>query len=113
MGNNGSPRDRNVELEEVSMTIALPDALEKRLRAQAARLGLQADQYAADLLARHLPAEPREQSLADLFAEWAADDATDDPAELARRNAEFEGFKQEMNRARRESEGPNARIPFP
>jgi hypothetical protein len=95
------------------MTIALPDDLEKRLRTQAARLGLLPDQYAAELIARQLPPEPREQSLAELFAEWAAEDATDDPAEIARRNAEFEELKQEMNRTRREAEGPNARIPFP
>lgn len=95
------------------MTIALPDELEKRLRSQAERLGLPPDQYAAELIARQLPPEAREQSLADLFAEWATEDETHDPEEIARRNAEFEEFKQEMNRTRREAQGPNARIPFP
>lgn len=95
------------------MTIALPEDLEKRLRSQAARLGIEPDQYAADLIARQLPPASAGQSLSDLFDQWAAEDATDDPDEIARRIAEFEEFKQEMNRSRREAEGPNARVPFP
>jgi hypothetical protein len=39
--------------------------------------------------------------------------ATDDPAELARRELEIEEFKAAMNRNRRDSEGPGARVPYP
>lgn len=95
------------------MTIVLPDALEQRLRRAAQRQGIDPSDYAATLIDRHLPPEPRQGSLADLFARWAAEDETDDPAEIARRNAEFEEFKREMNRSRIEMEGDNARIPFP
>jgi hypothetical protein len=44
-------------------------------------------------------------SLADLFADWKAEDGTDDPAEISRRNQEVEELKQAMNRNRLEMEG--------
>lgn len=95
------------------MTIILPTQLEQRLREQAKRLGIAPDDYAARLIAEHLPAEPRERSLAELFADWAAEDQTNDPAELARRAGQLEELKASMNRSRMHMEGPNARIPFP
>jgi hypothetical protein len=94
------------------MTLAIPAELEDRLRLQARRLGVSVDEYAAKLLAANLPPAAREQSLAELFANWALEDATDDPDEIARRNAEFEELKQAMNRSRVQMEGPGARTPF-
>lgn len=97
------------------MTITIPADLETRLRSEAARLGIEPEQYATRLIADSLAPSPSPggQSLHDLFAQWDAEDQTGDPAEIARRNEEFEEFKRAMNRNRLESEGPNARIPFP
>jgi hypothetical protein len=53
------------------------------------------------------------QSLAELFAQWHAEDGTNDLAEIARRNSEVEEFKRAMNLNRLEMEGPSSRIPFP
>jgi hypothetical protein len=95
------------------MTITIPSDLEARLRSEAARKGVEPERYATRLLAEHLAPPQSSQSLADLFAQWEAEDYTDDPAELARRNEEFEEFKRAMNRNRRESEGPDARMIYP
>jgi hypothetical protein len=95
------------------MTITIPHDLEVRLRSEAARQGVEPERYATRLLAERLAPPQEGQSLADLFAQWTAEDHTDDPAELARRNEEFEEFKRAMNRNRRESEGPSARKIYP
>jgi hypothetical protein len=95
------------------MTISLPAEVESRLVHQASRLGLAPDEYASRLIAQHLPPMEARASLGDLFAEWDREDATDDPAELARRNQEFEELKEAMNRNREEMEGPLSRKPWP
>ena len=101
------------------MTIQLDPPVEARLREAAAARGMGADTYASRLIAEHLPPAEVElpagepQSLDELFAEWAAEDYTDDPSEIAKREAEWAEFKRQMNRNRLESEGPNARTPFP
>jgi len=48
-----------------------------------------------------------------ILDEWASEDATEDPEEIARRQAEFEEFKHELNQTRLATDGPNARIPYP
>ncbi len=95
------------------MTIALPPEIESRLMRCASRLGLDAAEYAGQLIARHLGESEPTQSLAELFAEWDQEDASDDPAELARRRREFEELKQTMNSNRQEMEGPLSRKPWP
>lgn len=95
------------------MTIPLPVEIESRLVRQASRLGLDAADYAGRLIVEHLPkAEPGE-SLADLFADWDREDATDDAAEVASRNREFEELKNAMNTSRVDMEGPHSRKPWP
>ena len=96
------------------MTIRLPAEIEDRLREEATKKGIAPDEYASKLIAEHLPApEQRHNSLAELFAEWDKEDYTDDPEEIARRQQEFEEFKQALNRNRLEMEGPGSRTPFP
>ena len=97
------------------MTITLPPEVETRLKNEARRHGLNAERYATKLIVEHLPPAPPQasQSLAELFTQWSAEDATDDPQEIARRNQEVEEFKQAMNRNRLEMEGPGSRTPFP
>jgi hypothetical protein len=97
----------------MTLTIALNQDAERRLLEEAARRGLAPDAYAAHLIEEHLPAPSTSTSLAEMFQEWDAEDATDDPSEIARRNAEFEELKQRINANRAESEGPGARKPFP
>lgn len=97
------------------MTITLPPEIESRLNSEAQRRGVDAETYVRDLLDRNLPHEGpfADQATIDVLNQWEADTFTDDPEELARRQREFEEFKGAMNRNRLETEGPNARVPFP
>lgn len=95
------------------MTLTLSPELEARLRAEAARRGVSPNELAQDLISEHLPKPESGSSLEALFAEWAAEDATDDPAEIERQRREGEEFMQGLNRNRLEMEGPNSRKPWP
>lgn len=91
------------------MTIELPDEFEKRLTFYAEQRGMSPDQYAADLIARQLPPDPHEgQSLAELFAQWDAEDATDDPTEIIRRQQEADELMTSLARGRIDMVGPDA-----
>lgn len=90
------------------MTITLdlaPDVgaiLEARARAQ----GQPLEEYlrsALEGLASATRPDKQKAAIA-LLASWRAEDATDDPVELARRDAELEEFKANMN-ANRAEEG--------
>lgn len=95
------------------MTITLSPELEARLKAEAARRGMDPSQFAAGLIERAItPASTDNQATLDLFAKWEAKEATDDPEELARRQQEAEEFMQNLNRNRLEMEGPHARRPW-
>lgn len=93
------------------LTITLPPEVETRLQEAARRQGIEPAEYASKLLEEALP-HP-DQATLDLLAKWATEDQTDDPEEIARREGEFEEFKAGMNRNRLESDGSNARIPYP
>ena len=95
------------------MTFTIPPELEKQLKAQASRVGLNPDEYARQLIQQAVSHAQPDDATLKLLAQWRAEDETDDPQELARREAEWEEFKQAMNRSKREMEGPNARVPFP
>lgn len=83
----------------MTLTIHIPPELESRLKSEAARLGVGEEEYAKRLLAQGLaPAQPvADQATLDLLAQWEAEDATDDPAEIARRQQEWEEFRKSMN----------------
>ena len=81
----------------MAVTINLPDGLVVELNDEARRHGVDAEQYAAQIIRENLPAAERAQAARALFAQWEAEDATDDPAELARRAEEWEEFKRAMN----------------
>jgi hypothetical protein len=95
------------------MTITLPSDIELRLKGEASRHGLDAADFARKLIVENLPPVQEKQSIDALFAKWNEEDRTDDLAEIARRQQEFEEFKQAMNRNRLEMEGPDSRKPFP
>ena len=98
----------------VTLTLNISDEMERRLREEAARAGLEPGEFAQRVLSNHLTApEGPVQSVSDLFRQWEEDDPPADAADVAAREAEFEEFKAGMNRNRLESDGPGARIPYP
>ncbi|HET6249381.1 MAG TPA: hypothetical protein VFE47_16915 [Tepidisphaeraceae bacterium] len=97
------------------MVIELSADAETRLKEVALRRGIAADQLVEELIreaAAKTQVRPGESTLA-LFDEWEREDATDDPQEIARRQAEFDELKRAMNQTRLATDGPDARIPFP
>ena len=65
--------------------------------AAARQRGIDAKEYARQLLREHLPPlAPGERTKA-LFAAWDAEDATDDPEEIAARQREWEEFRTSIN----------------
>ena len=93
------------------ITITVPTDLASRLKTEAARRGLDPGEFAAALLDAALR-QPDRASLG-VLERWEAENRTDDPAEIARRQEEFRTFKEAMNASRLESEGPASRKPFP
>ena len=100
------------------MTIALAPQTEARLKAEASRRGVDPAVLANELIERALPSaiprlgEPDLATIA-LLEQWEREDHTDDPEEIARRQREFEEFKEAMNRNRLEMEGPQSRKIYP
>jgi hypothetical protein len=84
----------------MSITIELTPEEEARLRAAAASNGVSATECARQVLVTHLPPGELKDRTLELFAQWEAEDATEDPEEIARRNREWEEFKANMNATR-------------
>jgi hypothetical protein len=100
------------------MTLELPDELETRLKSEAERRGLPAPEFARKLIEAglHVDIETQKklnQSTLDLLAKWKAEAETSTCDELEQRNREWADFQANMNKNRLESEGPDARIPYP
>lgn len=93
------------------MTITLRPEVETRLQEAAKREGIEPAEYANKLLDQALP-HPN-QSTIDLLNKWEADNWTDDPEEIARRQAEGEEFMRSLAQNRVDMEGPNARKLWP
>ncbi len=81
----------------MELTLQLPDDLTSQLKIEAENRGVQPQELAAQIIREHLPAEERLKALRDLFAQWDAEDATDDPAELAARQKDWEELKRNLN----------------
>jgi hypothetical protein len=94
------------------LTIALPPEIEQRLQGEASRRGVGAEELAVKMITDNLTQVPVSGTLKDLFAEWADEDKTSDPAELSKRCQDAEDLKAAINRNRKEMEGPDARTPF-
>lgn len=102
------------------MTIKLPPELETKLKAAASARGVDANEYAVKLMDQVLSSDggiddvpvPDEATLA-LLDRWDRRDASDDPAAVQRAIREAEEFMQNLDRNRREMEGPNARRLWP
>ena len=83
----------------MDLTVNLPEDAASELRLEAARQGIDAPSYASQIIRAHLPAARAEAARA-LFAQWDADDATDDPVELSRRQSEWEELRSALNNNR-------------
>jgi hypothetical protein len=99
----------------MTLRIDFAPETERRLKSEAARLGVDEAEYARSLIERSLPpaAPNKNQAMLDLLAQWDKEDQTDDPAEIERRTRDWEELKEALNRNRLESGGPNARKIFP
>lgn len=81
----------------MTLTIDIPGELEARLRQDAARLGVDAAEYVRRLIEDRFPPPRADEATLALLAQWDAEDATTDPAEIAARRAEWEEFERSMN----------------
>lgn len=106
----------------MTLTISLPAEAEARLRQRAQAVGQDVTRYIERLLTEEFggPASPANavakspcQATLDLLDQWEREDRTNDPAELARRQREGEELMENLDRNRREMEGPHARKLWP
>ena len=81
----------------MNLMIELPEDLAMELNREAERRGLKPQDCATQIIRERLPAIERARAARALFAEWEAEDATDDPNELAARQLEWEQLKQGLN----------------
>lgn len=99
----------------MTLTLELPPDVQAALNEAARRQGRTPEQAALETLRHAYVAEPTtppasanpasiDPTLA-LFAQWAAEDATDDPEELARRNREGDEFMEQLRQNRFNLEG--------
>ena len=82
------------------LTISVPEDVAEELQREASRRGVEVAPFAVQLLRENLSASERARGLRDLFAKWAAEDATNDPAELAKRQQEWEQIRDALNENR-------------
>jgi hypothetical protein len=100
----------------MTLTLDVSPEVKNRLQVVAAERGIAPEQYALQILEERMVAElpngadtggnlgqagagEQDPTLA-LFARWKAEDATDDPEELARRQADWETFRDHVNATR-------------
>jgi len=96
----------------MTLTLELTPEVEARLRRKAAREGQDIAAYLLAVADREAQEETaplpqvtneaqrvKNQAALDMLSAWDKEDETDDPAEVARREAEWEQFKTGMNAA--------------
>jgi hypothetical protein len=96
----------------MTLILDLPPELEARLRTVARQKGTDPAECARQLLAEHLPAQAAavEDPTVTLLRQWREQDATDDPAELQRAEAELQELQASLNASRAAA---GARLLFP
>lgn len=94
----------------MTVTLDLPPDMEAQISEEAAEKGQELPDYLLSLIqGRPTPKKPRviysqeqlakNQTAIAVLRQWREEDATDDPEEIARRQAEWEEFKKGMNEA--------------
>lgn len=84
----------------MTITIDLTAEEEARLRAVAGHEGFEPVECLRRLLSTTLPSPAPGAATLALFADWEAEDATDDPAEIAARTREWEQLREDLNASR-------------
>src|SRR5215218_8027557 len=97
------------ETTRMTLTIELTPDMTTRLREAARRQGLETPEYARRLIETHLP-DAKGLALASLMQQWIEEDAAVSPEESARRDAEWEELKSNLNAHRADTGG---RLLFP
>ena len=95
----------------MTLMVQIDEELARKLATEARRLGVDPQEYARRLIEEKVGhAEPAHSNRAtlDLLAQWDREDATDDPAEIARREEDLKQLKRALN----ENRG-SGRTPFP
>lgn len=84
----------------MTLILDLTPEEEARLQQEAARNGVDVKQYARQRLGltKTKPSAPdaEGQALIDLMQQWIAEDVTDDPEEIARREADWEELEKNL-----------------
>ncbi len=105
----------------MTLVLDLPPEVEAQLAARATEHGVEPAQYALELLREHLPqggdgdgvaqpVEAPENPTVALLRQWREEDATEDPEEIRKAEAELEELKEALNANRREG---GMRLLFP
>jgi len=81
----------------MTVRLELDAQTEANIVAQAAARGIPVERYLQSLIEEAANQGTSGVATLALFEKWDAEDATDDPAELERRRAEFEEFKAGVN----------------
>jgi hypothetical protein len=87
----------------MTFTIDIDERLKARLDEAARRRGVEAGEYARQLIEQSLPpadGDTPNRATLELLARWDREDETSDPAELARRRQELEELKRSLNENR-------------
>lgn len=79
------------------LTIDLPDHVGRELEHEANRHGVEAGQYALEVIQNNLNAVDQARKLKELFDQWDSEDETKDPQEIRRRQQEWESFKAALD----------------
>ncbi len=94
------------EEKETTLTLELPPEVEGALENEARRKGKTPEQIILEDLRERYPSPAlRQNKMQALFAQWDAEDATSDPAEIERRNQEWESTKTALEANRFSLEG--------
>ncbi len=94
----------------MAITIDLTPDEEARLRAAAEKNGVSASECARQVLVTHLPSRETKDRTLELFAQWEAEDATNDPEEIRRAEEELAELKAGLDAPRAAA---GARLLFP
>ena len=93
----------------MTVKLNLDPEVESRITAQANASGMAIEEYLQSLIKRAAQRDTLGAATLALFDAWEAEDETNNPEEIKRRQQEFEEFMAAMNANR----GPGERVLFP
>ena len=87
----------------MTLTIQIDEDIARRLASEAGREGVDSQEYARRLIEEkvgRLESKLPNRATLELLAQWDREDATDDAAEIARREEQLEELKKALNENR-------------